>query len=223
MRRLILMLGAFALVLAVQAGCKKDDTGAAPAGAEAQKAGEAAAQAGAEAAKAAEEAAKAAGKAGEEAMKAAEGAAKAAEQAVAEANPQPTPSDSPAAVVPDKLPEPTAMAGAADLPIEEAKLDQLVKYSEEMATILEENAADPAAAAKKLEEYLGANKDEREALLGEFEGLKQKLTPDQQTALGMKLLSKLGPLMQRMQKLFQEHPNLASDPRIQEAMTPFKR
>ena len=44
---------------------------------------------------------------------------------------------------------------------------------------------------RKTEEYLGTNKDQREALLNEFEGMKEKLTPEQQTALGMKLLSKL--------------------------------
>jgi hypothetical protein len=222
MRRFIAILGALTLLLAVQAGCKKDDAPAAKTG-EADKAAEAAKKAGDEAAKAGAEAAKAGAEAGEAAKKAGDEAVKAAEK-VAEANPQPTPADSPAAVVPDKLPAPAAAGDLpADFPIGEAKLDQLVKFSEEMATILEENATDAAAAAKKLEEYLGTNKEAREALLKEFEGMKEKLTPEQQTALGMKLLSKLGPLMQRMQKLFQEHPELASDPRIQAAMTPFKK
>ena len=143
----------------------------------------------------------------------------AAPAAVAEAQPQPTPNppESPAAAI-----EGGAPAAAEALPIDEKKLDKLVEYSEAMATILEQNAADPAAAAKALEEYLGKNKEERDALLQEFEGLKDKLTPEQQSALGMKLLTKLGPLMQRMQKLFTDHPELASDPRIRDAMTSFK-
>jgi hypothetical protein len=216
MKRSIAFLALSGLLLASQVGCKKDEAPAAPAGGEPLSAAAEKAAADPNAPQSVKDM-QAAGAA------AAAAAEKAAAEATGELQPQPTPApaDSPAAVVPDRLP--AAPAAGGDLPIEEAKLDKLIEYSEAMTKILEDNATDPAAAAAKLEEYLTSNKDEREALLKDFEGLKEKLTPEQQTALGMKLLTKLGPLMQRMQKLFTEHPELASDPRIQEAMTPFRK
>lgn len=223
MKRSFAWFTALGLAVALQIGCKKDEPAqtppAQPAAGVEQPAAPTPAATG-EAGGAAQEApAQESPKAAQPSDQPAQGTAGGqAAGGTAEVQPQPTPSDSPAAVVPEG---PAAAQG--ELPIDESKLDKLIEYSEAMTTILEQNATDPAAAAKKLEEYLASNKAEREQLLTEFEGLKEKLTPEQQTALGMKLLTKLGPLMQRMQKLFMEHPELASDPRIQEAMTPFKK
>ncbi len=118
---------------------------------------------------------------------------------------------------PEPIPAPTVdLPKTPELPIDEAKLDVVVGHMSSVVGILEANAADPGKAAAALDEYLQKNKQAITDWRAEMEALKDKLTPEQQQVLGVKLLGRLGPVMQKLQGLNEAHPELFSDPKVKE-------
>lgn len=130
--------------------------------------------------------------------------------------------ENPDAKKPQTTPEPAPlnakieMPQTPELPIDESKLDVVVAHMGSVVDILEKNSGDPGKAAAALDEYLQTNKKSVVAWRQEMEALKEKLTPEQQQLLGVKLLGRLGPVMQKLQALNEAHPELFSDPKVKE-------
>ena len=198
MKKLIAVASVLSLVLALGIGCKKDGAAGEGAPSTAEKA--------------------------EKAEKAEPAKAEPAKAEPAKAEPakaEPARAE-PAKAEPAKAEPAKAPGTDVELPISDELLDEMVGYIDAMAKILEENVDDAGKAAAALDKFIEEKKDRLEAIKKKMDGVKAELTTEQQRALGMKFMEKMGPSMQRLMKLNAEHPELFSDPKIVEAMSKVK-